>query len=177
MIRLVLTRGVALRIWTGPAILILLWSIAASFDGQLSTLSPVSAAHADNGGSGSGGSGSGKSGSGDSGGHGSGDDGGDGSGGDGSGDDGGGKDGDKTEKAEKAERKSVERFLNRLREKGSVSWAQVREGSVEVRYADGWSESVSAGRYQLLDTRRRVVTDRPAKSGDFKRLAAAAATR
>jgi hypothetical protein len=182
MTRLV-SRWVSLRACASAAAVFLLWSAADHFGGPLSGLAVVTVARADNGGSGSGGSGGGKSGSGksengksengksESGKSGRGKSGSEGSGG-------GDEDGDKdAEKAERAERRSVERFLSRLREKGSVNWAQVRDEGVEVRYADGWSESVSGGRYQLFDTRRRVVTDRPATRGDLRRLAAAAATR
>lgn len=57
---------------------------------------------------------------------------------------------------------------------GDVVWSARREGAIEVRYADGWSESVDRSGYSLRDPGRRVVASRPAKSSDFSRLGALA---
>lgn len=172
-----------IRAWALSSALLLLWACAVPSTGPLSALSPVGSAFADKG---SGGGGSDHSGSG--GGDSDGDGGGDSDGGGGGSDDGGGdnsgsgrsgddKKGSETEKAEKAEKRDVQRFLDRLQHGGSVAFSNVTEGGVEVRYSDGWSEAVSGGRYRLVDGRQRVVTDRPAKKSDLKRLSAAAATR
>jgi hypothetical protein len=179
-----------MRAWALSSVLVLLWTSAIPCAGPLSGLSLVGAAFADKG-SGGGGSGSGGGGgdhSGSGGGDHSGNGGGDSDGGGGGSDDGGGdnsgsgrsggdKKGSETEKTEKAEKRDVQRFLDRLQHGGSVAYASVTESGVEVRYSDGWSEAVSGGRYRLVDGRQRVVADRPAKKSDLKRLSAAAATR
>lgn len=41
---------------------------------------------------------------------------------------------------------------------------------MEVRYSDGWSESVKGGRYVLRDAGQRVVVNRAARQSDRKRL-------
>lgn len=174
-------RGTA-RAWAASLALLLVWACAVPSNGPLSILSPVAPALADKG-SGGGGSGGGGSGGGGSGG-GGGDHSGSGGGGDsdsggGGGDNSGkGKDGDdkKGSETDKAEKRDMQRFLDRLKHGGSVAYARVSDAGVEVRYSDGWSEAVSRGRYRLVDGRQRVVADRPARKSDLSRLSAAAAT-
>ena len=122
------------------------------------------------GGSGSSGSGSGSGGSSGSGGGNSGPDGGDNSG------SGRGEDGDDETGGKKAGRSNaqVERYLDTLRSRGRVVWANDRDGSIEVRYSDGWSEQVTSRRYRLRDPARRIVIERAAKALDFERLRSAA---
>lgn len=68
----------------------------------------------------------------------------------------------------------VERYLDTLRSRGRVVWANVRDDSIEVRYSDGWSEQVTSSRYRLRDPAKRVVIERAAKTLDFERLRSAA---
>jgi hypothetical protein len=72
---------------------------------------------------------------------------------------------------------SVSRFMDKLAKRGEVVWSRVGSGSVSVRYADGWTESVERGRYSLRDKNRRTVSDRAAKPGDVARLTAVAKAR
>ena len=88
----------------------------------------------------------------------------------------GGEDGDDEAGETKAGRSNaqVEHYLDTLRSRGRVVWANVRDGSIEVRYSDGWSEQVTARRYRLRDPARRIVIERAAKALDFERLRSAA---
>jgi hypothetical protein len=121
-------------------------------------------------GSGSGGSGSGSGGSGSSsGGPGSGN-----SGPGGGGDDRGGDDHGRDAGGAEPGR---DRGGGAGKARGSVVWSRVRGDSAEVRYSDGWSEQVSARRYQLRDPESRVVIERPSKRVDLDRLRRAAPSR
>jgi hypothetical protein len=119
--------------------------------------------------SGSSGSGSGSSGSSGSG-SGSGGNSGPGSGNSGP----GGGDDDGGEKKGRRSNAQVERYLDTLRSRGRVVWANVRDDSIEIRYSDGWSEQVTSRRYRLRDPAKRVVIERAAKTLDFERLRSAA---
>lgn len=68
---------------------------------------------------------------------------------------------------------AVERFLDVLKQRGSVVWSSERGGAVEVRYSDGWSERVSAAGYELRDPQKRAVVSRPERPSDRERLVAA----
>jgi hypothetical protein len=87
-----------------------------------------------------------------------------------------GEDGDEEggQKTEGRPNAQVERYLDTLRSRGRVVWANVRDGSIEVRYSDGWSEQVTSRRYRLRDPARRIVIERAAKALDFERLRSAA---
>ena len=41
---------------------------------------------------------------------------------------------------------------------------------MEVRYSDGWSESIRGGRYYLKNPRRRTVISRRVRNSDYRRL-------
>ncbi len=75
------------------------------------------------------------------------------------------------------EARSVGRFMDRLAKHGHVAWSRIAPGSVSVRYADGWTETVENGRYSLRDRTRRTVAERAARAGDTARLRAAAKAR
>lgn len=126
-------------------------------------------------GSGSGRSGSGSSGSGSSGSSGSGESSNSGRGSDDGEHEGearGGRDGGASEIGKREDRE-VARFLRKLDKKGAVAWSREDRGGIAVRYADGWMEIVAGGRYRLIDRRDRTVSERPARSGDLRRLRAA----
>ncbi|MBS3650354.1 hypothetical protein KEU06_17195 [Pseudaminobacter sp. 19-2017] len=117
---------------------------------------------------------------GDSSGHG-GDDGGDSSGRGGGGDDrddgkdrgddrSGRRDG---ERRDRRDDRIVGRFLDSLKSRGQVVWSSNTRSSIEVRYADGWSERVKGSTYSLTDPRQRSVVTRPARKSDVERLKAA----
>jgi hypothetical protein len=154
-------------------------------------LSPSNAIAKDGGSGGGGNSGSGGGGdhdsgggdhdsSGDSSGHGSddggGDDGGDksGHGGDDDGDRGDDRSGRRDgERRDRRDDRIIGRFLESLKSRGKVVWSSTTRGSIEVRYADGWSERVKGSSYSLLDPRQRNVISRQARKSDFERLRAA----
>lgn len=137
---------------------------AALFASPASTLLGLDgAALAKDGGKGSDGGGSG-SGSDDSGGSDS-DNSGKGSGGDDGDDDGGGHG--------KDQRRSVERYLDLVKSRGRIAKFSDDGRTIDVRYADGWRETVGPGRYALYDDDGRCVVDRPARRSDFARLRAA----
>lgn len=85
-------------------------------------------------------------------------------------DDRGGKQGDD----DGAENHAVERFMERIKARGVVDSASVAGDGIAVRYVDGWSESISGGRYRLMDAGRRIVKERAARRSDYRRLTAAA---
>lgn len=86
----------------------------------------------------------------------------------------GGGDDDGREQKDRRSNTQVERYLDTLRSRGRVVWANVRDDSIEIRYSDGWSEQVTSHRYRLRDPAKRVVIDRAAKTLDFERLRSAA---
>ncbi len=86
----------------------------------------------------------------------------------------GGGDDDGGEKKGRRSNARVERYLDTLRSRGRVVWANVRDDSIEIRYSDGWSEQVTSRRYRLRDPAKRVVIERAAKTLDFERLRSAA---
>jgi len=51
-----------------------------------------------------------------------------------------------------------------------ISRILVRGHDITVEYGDGWTETVKAGRYVLIDPRRRVVINRAATRADVGRL-------
>lgn len=128
-------------------------------------------AFADEGGEGGEG-GEGESGE-DGGDDGGGDDGGGDDGGEDGDNDGGGDDGDNDGDGHGATGSSIGGFLGALISHGKVGSANLTNDGIVVRYADGWSERVEKGRYQLLDKRNRVVVSRKARTIDLKRLRAA----
>jgi hypothetical protein len=67
--------------------------------------------------------------------------------------------------------------MDRLAKHGQVTWSRMTPGSMSVRYADGWTETVEKGRYSLRDGDRRTVAERAARPADTARLNAAANTR
>jgi hypothetical protein len=152
------------------------------FSCGMSAAASGSGSEGSNSGSGSGGSSSGSSGSGSgSGGNsgpGSGNSGsGSGNSGPGSGEEGNDDDGKGDEAGERKAGRSnaqVERYLDTLRSRGRVVWANVRGDNIEIRYSDGWSEQVTSRRYRLRDPAKRVVIERAAKTLDFERLRSAA---
>jgi len=150
----------------------------------------LGAAYGKDGGSGGDGGGSSGSGSDSSGsgsdssgsGHGSGDDNsgpgsGDDNSGPGSGDDDGRDDNSGSGKGHRdgaGKRDAVGRYLQVLRSHGRVASARVNGTSIDVRYNDGWRETVSGNRYRLYDPNGRRVMERSAVRDDFRRLRAVA---
>ena len=123
---------------------------------------------------GGGGDSSGHGGGGDSSGHGGGGDnsgGGDDHAGHGSGDDGSGS--GKGKRDGREGRGSVKRYLDLLKDRGQVAQISGAGSKIEVRYTDGWRETISGNRYRLYDDKSRRVMDRPARSDDYERLRAA----
>ena len=84
---------------------------------------------------------------------------------------------DRRDNDARREARSVGRFMDRLARHGHVAWSRIAPGSVSVRYADGWTETVENGRYSLRDRNRRTVAERAARPGDTARLSAAAKAR
>ncbi len=139
---------------------------------------PTDSAWAKDGGSGGSGGGNsgGNSGSGGSGGSGSGQGGGgsgsSGKGGSGDGNSGKGSGDDRSgSNSGSGQRGKTAKAASRA-ERSRVVWSSRQGGTVEVRYADGWSERVDGKGYTLRDPSRRVVVSRPAKSADLSRLGA-----
>ena len=52
----------------------------------------------------------------------------------------------------------------------SVTRAEHVQDRIEIEYANGWSEAVRGGRYELIDPFQRIVTQRPATDADTSRL-------
>ena len=144
-------------------------------------------------GHGSGGSGSGSSGSGSSGSSGSGSSGSSGSGssgssgsgssgssGSGSGSSSGPGSGEAEREVEpggenrgkKTRQDAVQRYLKVLERHGKVSRVSGSGSRIDVRYTDGWRETISDGRYRLYDPNNRKIMDRAARRDDFQRLRA-----
>jgi len=69
---------------------------------------------------------------------------------------------------------SVSRYLKALRTQGRVASAKANGNSIEIRYSDGWRESVNGDRYRLFDPKGRRVVERPVVRDDIRRLRAAA---
>lgn len=100
-------------------------------------------------------------------------------------DDGGGEDGsnsgdgkgnrDRRGEDRRKETREVRRYMNMVSKRGTVVWSRVAPGLAELRYSDGWSESVKGGRYSLRDRANRVVAERPARASDLQRLSTASA--
>ncbi|MFZ1679595.1 MAG: hypothetical protein WAT70_01140 [Rhizobiaceae bacterium] len=145
------------------AILLALSPVRLSFD-PADHAFPISAAvaHAEDGEGGSGNGGDSNGGD-DNGGD---DNGGDDNGGGGGGDDNGG--GGHGEAGS-----SVKGFLGALLGHGKIRDSFADDDTVILVFADGWSEKVDAGRYQLIDRKGRVVVTRKARSSDDRRLRAA----
>ena len=122
--------------------------------------------------SGSDNSGSGSDSSGSGSGHGSGDD----NSGPGSGDDDDRDDdsGGKGRRDGVGKGDAVSRYLQALRTHGRVASAKANGASIDVRYIDGWRESINGNRYRLFDPNGRRVMERPAMRDDFRRLRAVA---
>jgi hypothetical protein len=118
----------------------------------------------DNSGSGSTSSGSGPGSADDNSGPGSGDDDGD--------DDNSGS--GKGQRGDTAKRDSVSRYLQTLRNHGRVASARINGTSIDVRYNDGWRETINGSRYRLFDPNGRRVMERSAVRDDFRRLRAVA---
>jgi len=120
-------------------------------------------------GHGSGGSGSGSSGSGSSG-----------SSGSGSGSNSGPGSGETEREVEpggenrgkKTRQDAVQRYLKVLERHGKVSRVSGSGSRIDVRYTDGWRETISDGRYRLYDPNNRKIMDRAARRDDFQRLRA-----
>lgn len=68
---------------------------------------------------------------------------------------------------------SVNGFLGALLGHGKIRDAFADDDTVILVFADGWSEKVDAGQYQLIDRKGRVVVTRKARSSDERRLRAA----
>lgn len=68
---------------------------------------------------------------------------------------------------------ALARFLDVLKQQGSVTSSRTGAGNIVVRYSDGWAEQIIGGTYSLLDRTGRPVIERPANDTDFKRLKAA----
>jgi hypothetical protein len=77
------------------------------------------------------------------------------------------------ERRDRRDDRIVGRFLDSLKSRGRVVWSSTASGSIEVRYADGWSERVKGSTYSLTDPRERSVVTRPARKSDVERLKAA----
>jgi hypothetical protein len=114
----------------------------------------------DNSGSGSDSSGSGSGSGGDNSGPGSGDDDDDNSG------------SGKGRRDEAGKRDAVRRYLQALQSHGRVASTRVVGSSIDVRYDDGWRETINGNRYRLIDPNGRRVVERSAVRDDFRRLRA-----
>jgi len=68
---------------------------------------------------------------------------------------------------------SVRRYLDLLKNRDQVARVSRSGSTIEVRYTDGWRETISGNRYRLYDQKNRRVMDRPVRPEDYERLRAA----
>jgi hypothetical protein len=166
--------------WTSRILVPVLASVlvAGGLDAVLSGLdapTSIGIAHAKDGGSGDGGGERGES-SGHGEGHDSGGKGrgrsGDGDGQRGADDDGGDREHGRRDRDDR-DRRSLERYAERLKRNKDVAWTRRDGDAVSVRYADGWTETVAGNRYRLTDGANRLVVERDARDSDRRRLSVA----